>query len=76
MRRRLRAKFPNSELTKGKATSLPNSRSLVGVPALFLVKKYITKKKENRPCSLGFSRWCLLTLDDDELNINPPTPCQ
>ena len=38
------AKFPSSALPKQKATSLPNPRSLVGVPVLFLVGKYITKE--------------------------------
>ena len=60
------AKFPSSELTKGKATSLPNSRSLVGFPVLFLVGKYRTKERRQKkithvpysfkkPKSLGLS---------------------
>ena len=39
-----RAKFPSSALPKQKATCLPNLRSLVGVPVLFLVGKYRTKE--------------------------------
>ena len=39
-----KVKFPSSEVTKGRATSLPNSRSLVGVPVLFRDGKYRTKE--------------------------------
>ena len=45
------ANFPSSELTKGKATLLPNSRSLVGVPVLFALsslKKITTKEEKER----------------------------
>ena len=59
----MRAKFPSNELANGKAASLPNSRSLVGVAALFLVKKCITKEEERKknahvPLGLGVGRWC------------------
>ena len=37
------AKSTSSALPKQKATSLPIRRSLVGVPVLFLVAKYIEK---------------------------------
>ena len=43
-----RAKFTNSALPKQKATSLPNWRSLVGVPVLFLVGKYKAKEGINK----------------------------
>ena len=38
------AKFPSSALPKKKTTSLPNPRSLVGVPVLLRVGKYRTKE--------------------------------
>ena len=54
------AKFPTSELIKGKATSLPNHpRSLVGVSALFLVKKHIAKEEEKEsPMYGGNTAFC------------------
>ena len=59
----LRGEIPKcSALPKPKAISLPNPRSLVGVPVLFLVRKYITKEGRKKithvPSALGFSRCC------------------
>ena len=43
-----RAKFPSSALPKPKAISLPNPRSLVGVPVLLRVGKYRTKEERKK----------------------------
>ena len=47
------AKFPSSALLKQKATSLPNPRSLVGVPMLFRVGKYRTKEERKKMAPKG-----------------------